>query len=57
MVGLPRWLHAALDAEAKQEGVSLNQLVVTELAMQMAAGFPKCRWLRFALTWRAFQGT
>jgi predicted HicB family RNase H-like nuclease len=36
MVRLPRSLHAALDAEAKEEGVSLNQLVVTKLALQMS---------------------
>jgi predicted HicB family RNase H-like nuclease len=30
-------LHAALEAEAKEEGVSLNQLVVTKLAMRMRA--------------------
>jgi hypothetical protein len=36
MVRLPRSLHAALDAEAEQEGVSLNQLVVTKLAVQMS---------------------
>src|SRR5438876_11994801 len=33
VVRLPRSLHAALEAEAKEEGVSLNQLVVTKLAM------------------------
>jgi predicted HicB family RNase H-like nuclease len=36
VVRLPRSLHAALEAEAREEGVSLNQLVVTKLAMQMA---------------------
>lgn len=36
LVRLPRSLHAALDAEAAREGVSLNQLVVTKLAMQMS---------------------
>lgn len=36
MVRLPRSLHAALDAEAEQEGVSLNHLVVTKLAVQMS---------------------
>jgi site-specific DNA-methyltransferase (adenine-specific) len=36
VVRLPRSLHAALDAEAKEEGVSLNQLVVTKLAVQMS---------------------
>ncbi len=33
---LPRSLHAALEAEAEREGVSLNQLVVAKLAMQMS---------------------
>lgn len=36
MVRLPRSLHAALDAEAQREGVSLNQLVVAKLAVQLA---------------------
>ncbi len=36
MVRLPRSLHAALEAEAREEGVSLNQLVVTKLAMRMS---------------------
>lgn len=36
IVRLPRSLHAALDAEAEEEGVSLNQLVVTKLAIQMS---------------------
>jgi len=36
LVRLPQSLHAALDAEAEQEGVSLNQLVVTKLAVQMS---------------------
>src|SRR5580704_16862501 len=36
IVRLPRSLHAALQAEAEQEGVSLNQLVVTKLALQMS---------------------
>lgn len=35
VVRLPRSLHAALVAEAEEEGVSLNQLVVTKLAVQM----------------------
>ncbi len=33
---LPRSLHAALEAEAEREGVSLNQLVVAKLSMSMA---------------------
>jgi len=45
IVRLPRSLHAALDAEAEAEGVSLNQLVVTKLAIQMsrlaASGTPE----------------
>jgi site-specific DNA-methyltransferase (adenine-specific) len=36
IVRLPRTLHAALEAEANEEGVSLNQLVVTKLAIQMS---------------------
>jgi predicted HicB family RNase H-like nuclease len=36
IVRLPRSLHAALHAEAAAEGVSLNQLVVTKLAIQMS---------------------
>jgi predicted HicB family RNase H-like nuclease len=36
VVRLPRTLHAALEAEAKAEGVSLNQLVVTKLALPMS---------------------
>src|SRR5690349_19051490 len=36
VVRLPRSLHAALEAEAEDEGVSLNQLVVTKLAVQMS---------------------
>ncbi len=36
IVRLPRSLHAALEAEARHEGVSLNQLVVTKLALQMS---------------------
>jgi predicted HicB family RNase H-like nuclease len=36
IVRLPRSLHAALEAEAEGEGVSLNQLVITKLAIQMS---------------------
>ena len=36
-VRLPRTLHAALLAEAKYEGVSLNQLCVVKLALQLVA--------------------
>jgi hypothetical protein len=32
----PRSLHAALEAEAQREGVSLNQLVVAKLSVSMA---------------------
>lgn len=35
VVRLPRSLHAALDREARLEGTSLNQLVVTKLAVQL----------------------
>ena len=36
MVRLPKSLHGALEREAAEEGVSLNQLVVTKLAVQMS---------------------
>ena len=36
VVRLPRSLHAALEAEAQREGVSLNQLVVAKLSLQMS---------------------
>jgi len=36
VVRVPRSLHAALDAEARAEGVSLNQLVVTKLAIPLS---------------------
>jgi predicted HicB family RNase H-like nuclease len=36
VVRLPKTLHAALEREAEQEGVSLNQLVVTKLAVQLS---------------------
>jgi len=36
VVRLPKSLHAALEREAKREGVSLNQLVVAKLAAQMS---------------------
>jgi hypothetical protein len=35
VVRVPRSLHVALEQEARQEGVSLNQLVVTKLATQL----------------------
>ena len=35
VVRLPRSLHAALEAEAEKEDTSLNQLVVTKLAVQL----------------------
>ncbi len=35
VVRLPRSLHAALESEAVAEGTSLNQLVVTKLAVQL----------------------
>jgi hypothetical protein len=34
-VRAPCWLRIALEQEARQEGVSLNQLVVTKLATQL----------------------
>lgn len=37
VVRLPESLHAALEREADREGVSLNQLVVTKLAVQLNA--------------------
>ena len=36
VVRVPKFLHAALAAEAEREGVSLNQLVVVKLAVQLA---------------------
>ena len=36
VVRLPKSLHAALEREAAAEGVSLNQLVVAKLALQMS---------------------
>ncbi len=36
-IRLPRSIHAALLAEAKAEGVSLNQLCSAKLAVQLAA--------------------
>ena len=36
MVRLPKTLHGALEREAAEEGVSLNQLVVTKLAVQLS---------------------
>jgi predicted HicB family RNase H-like nuclease len=36
VVRLPRSLHAALEREANREGVSLNQLVVAKLAVQLS---------------------
>jgi len=36
VVRLPKTLHYALEQEAAQEGVSLNQLVVTKLAVQLS---------------------
>jgi hypothetical protein len=35
VVRLPRSLHAALEAEAKEEGTSLNQLVLAKLAVRL----------------------
>jgi HicB family len=36
LVRLPQSLHAALEREARSEGVSLNQLVVAKLASQLS---------------------
>jgi len=36
VVRVPKSLHAALAAEAEAEGVSLNQLVVAKLSVQLA---------------------
>lgn len=36
LVRLPISLHGALEAEAKDERVSLNQLIVTKLAMRLS---------------------
>jgi hypothetical protein len=45
VVRVPQSLHAALEREANSEGVSLNQLVVTKLAVQLhvATSKPKPR--------------
>ena len=45
VVRLPTSLHAALEREAAEEGVSLNQLVVAKLAVQLkkAAGIVPLR--------------
>jgi predicted HicB family RNase H-like nuclease len=37
LVRVPQSLHAALQVEAKREGVSLNQLVVAKLAFQLGS--------------------
>jgi hypothetical protein len=37
VVRLPLWLRIALETEADQQGVSLNQLVVAKLAAQLRA--------------------
>lgn len=37
VVRLPHSLHAALEKEARAEGTSLNQLVITKLAAQLGA--------------------
>src|SRR5262245_11555658 len=42
-VRLPRSVHAALLAEAKAEGVSLNQLCVAKLVAQLRAVLPSKR--------------
>ncbi len=40
VVRLPRSLHAALEAEAEREGVSLNQLVVAKLSLPLSDLLP-----------------
>lgn len=40
VVRLPQSLHAALEREASREGVSLNQLVVAKLAIQLRQAVP-----------------
>ncbi len=37
VVRLPHSLHAALEREARAEGTSLNQLVITKLAVPLGA--------------------
>jgi hypothetical protein len=37
LVRLPKTMHAALESEAEHEGVSLNQLVLTKLALQLSS--------------------
>jgi len=41
IVRLPRSLHEALVTEAKEEGISLNQLVLTKLAVQLSRAVRK----------------
>ena len=45
VVRLPSSLHAALEREADEEGVSLNQLVVAKLAVQLKTASVK-RWTK-----------
>lgn len=37
LLRLPKSLHAALVAEAELEGISLNQLILSKLALQLSA--------------------
>jgi predicted HicB family RNase H-like nuclease len=37
LVRVPKTIHAALLAEAEQEGTSLNQLILSKLSLQLRA--------------------
>ena len=42
VVRIPKSLHAALEAEAKNEGVSLNQLVLSMLSVSLGSRLSEC---------------